>query len=110
MGSGGSGSGHAFDPGQVYYFVNPQIPSLEPHYHICLEQAGGGVLFMACCTSQFDKRKLYIERTGLPMTTLVYMPPDVDNGFKKDTYVDCNRCFEFAEDDLPRMISFRYAG
>lgn len=99
-----------FDPGQVYYFVNPEINTPEPHYHICLEQDGGGVLFMACCTSQFEKRKAYIEKVGLPMSTLVWMSPDLNNNFKKDTYVDCNRCFEFTVTELQRLQAFKYVG
>jgi hypothetical protein len=104
------GSSLNFDPGQVYYFVNPEIGTPEPHYHICLEQAGGGVLFMVCCTSQFEKRRQYIERTGLPMTTLVWMSPDENNKFKKDTYVDCNSCFEFNVSEIPEFDAFKHIG
>jgi hypothetical protein len=103
-------SGLSFDPGEIYYFVNPHFPSTEPHYHICLEQAGGGVLFMSCCTSQFERRRQYIERAGLPMSTLVWLPPDDENKFKKETYVDCNSCFEFMINDLPQQDSFKYIG
>lgn len=58
---------------------------------------------MVCCTSdKNDKRKRRIEILGLH-STLVWIKPDDNNGFTKDTFVDCNSVFEYSVRDFKTM-------
>jgi len=75
---------------KVYYFASQSINSAEPHYWIVVKVSENQIIHFACCTSQFKKRKLFIESRNLPQETLVYIQANDDVPFTKDTYVDCN--------------------
>lgn len=89
----------------IYYFSSDQIKSTEPHYFICIHRTPDDVLLLSCCTSQFEKRKNFIELQGLPNETLVWIrPKDGDyNPFTKDTYVDCNNVYEYTLEEFAEM-------
>jgi hypothetical protein len=46
---------------KVYKFVNHKLSSMEPHFHIVLS-VENEILILAVCTSQFEKRKKFIEK------------------------------------------------
>lgn len=87
-------------PKKIYYFVSDKISSDAPHYFICLSKADGGMVLLSCCTTQFEKRKKFIEDRDFPHTTLVWIKPDEKNELKEDTYVDCNSCFSYTIEEL----------
>jgi hypothetical protein len=93
--------------GKVYYFSSNKLNTSEPHYFVCVANPENkeSLLFFVCCTSQYEKRKSYIEKTGLPYETLVWINPTTNNGLKKDTYIDCNKVFEYLKEDLKEMYS-----
>ena len=76
--------------GNLYWFVNPQINSADPHPHVCLGINDNDCVFMLCGTSRFETRKRYFELNGLSFETLVRLQPNPTNTITKDTYVDCN--------------------
>lgn len=89
-------------PGQIYYFSSDKINTNVPHYFVCLTIAEEIVLFV-CCTSQFKKRESFLERRSLPNSTLVWIKPKDENGFKVDTFVDCNKCIDYRIDELKQL-------
>ena len=84
----------------IFLFSSSQINSPDPHFFICLGEKGGRVLTFVCCTTQFEKRKRFIEQKGLPHQTLVWIKPDAENQLSKDTYIDCNKSFDFTLEEL----------
>ncbi|MVN90482.1 hypothetical protein [Mucilaginibacter aquatilis] len=76
--------------GNIYYFINPQINSQEPHPHLYVGDKDDKSAFLICGTSQFEKRKRYFELVGLPYETLVRIRPSEDNKLTTDTYINCN--------------------
>jgi hypothetical protein len=77
--------------GDIYWFVNPQINSLDPHPHVCLGiLEDNDCVFMLCGTSQFETKRRHFELTGLPYETLVRIQPNHTNTIVRDTFVDCN--------------------
>lgn len=61
------------------------------------------MLILVCCTSQFEKRKKFIELRGFPFETLVWLKPNSENGLKIDSYVDCNSYFDYTIDEFARL-------
>jgi hypothetical protein len=75
--------------GKIYYFSSAEISPI-PHFFICIARSENEVVFLVCCTSQFEKRRKFIEMRNLPYSTLVWVKPNEDNSLEKDTFVDCN--------------------
>lgn len=90
-------------PGKIYFFKNNQINSEIPHFHILIAIPNNDLLILTCCTSQFEKRARFIELAKLPTQTLVWLKPDNNNPFTKDTYVDCNYSFKYSKDNFVDM-------
>jgi hypothetical protein len=82
--------------GSVYYFEEERLKSPEPHYFIVLNKTpkNDSVLFLACASSQVEKRKSAIRALGFSPETLVTVDPGEYDGFPKATAVDCNTVFE----------------
>jgi hypothetical protein len=100
----GSTFGSTIEPGKIYYFKSNQLTSTElPHYFIVIATPTNGLIIFTCCTSQFEKRKRFIELNKIPFSTLVWIKPDEENGLKKDSYVDCNNCFRYSKEELIEM-------
>ena len=87
---------------KIYLFTSENISSDVPHYFICVVKTQDDSLILVCCTSQFQKRKAYIEKANLPSSTLVWILPNTENGLEKDTYVDCNSIITHSLDDFKR--------
>ena len=89
-----------FEPKNIYYFASDQISSNEPHYFIFVSKENGEQAILVCCTSQFEKRAKFIQSRKLPLSTLIWIKPTPENGLKKDSYIDCNKLFNFSIEDL----------
>lgn len=89
-------------PGSIYKFSSTQINTPIRHYFICIVRDDGDCLILACCTSQFEGRKNYVERNAhIPESPLVWIAaPNEDNELTEDTYVNCNNYFEYRVEDL----------
>lgn len=74
---------------KIYLFSSSQISSNVPHYFIVVIKTEHDFI-LVCCTSQFQKRTAFIEKAGLPSSTLVWIQPNAENELKKDTFIDCN--------------------
>lgn len=75
------------------YFSSDKLKTDVPHYFICIAKDDGEILILACATSQFEKRKRFIELRGFPESTLVWIDPE--NGFTKDSYIDCKNYYDY---------------
>lgn len=86
--------------GRVFYFRSDKLISSEPHYFICVCRTEDDMAIMVCCTSQFEKRKTFIENTGLPFSTLVRIRASELDSLTMETFVDCNFPFNFSIEEL----------
>jgi hypothetical protein len=89
----------------IYLFASPQISSELPHYFICIKRCDGGLLYMSCCTSQYEKKVRFIESRSLPFETLVYIRPTNEVPFNKETYINCNDVLLFSIEDLKNEVT-----
>ncbi len=91
------------ETGKVYYFESKQISSDIPHYFICIAKTEENKLILLCCTSdRQDKNKRFIELKGWHQT-LVWIAPSNENGFTKDTFVNCNTTFSYSISEFEEM-------
>ncbi len=90
-------------PRKVYLFSSDKLNTSVPHYFVCMVRTPEEMLILTCCTSQFKKRERFIKFRNLPASTLVYIPPDEENGLTKDTYVDCNSYFDYSIDEIKML-------
>jgi hypothetical protein len=93
----------SIQPKKVYYFESSKLGTNIPHYFICLSRSSDEMLVLVCCTTQFEKRSRYIESRGLPLSTLVWIKPDSENGLRQDSYVDCNGYFDYSIEELKQL-------
>jgi len=100
----------SFKVGNIYWFVDPQISSSEPHPHVCVGIRRGNGIFMLCGTSQFEKKRRYFELNGLPFETLVRVQANITNTITKDTFVNCNEIQIHTIDTLYANSSFGLKG
>jgi len=96
--------------GSIYWFINPNISSSEPHPHVCLGTEADECAFMLCGTSQFEKKRRFFELNGLPFETLVRFQANVTNTITKDTYINCNEVQSHQINDLYNNTSFKQRG
>jgi len=96
--------------GNIYWFVNPLINSLDPHPHVCLGIYEDDCVFMLCGTSNFEGRQRYFELNGLPFETLVRIQPNPANTLNRDTFVDCNQVQAHDVGDLYYNATLNQAG
>ena len=96
--------GSSIDKGKIYYFKsNKLVSTTQPHYFIVIANPTDNLILFVCCTSQFDKRARFIELNDIPLSTLVWLKPNGENGLKKDIYVDCNSYFKYSKAELIQM-------
>lgn len=100
----------SFKIGNIYWFVNPQINSTEPHPHLCVGAKDESIVFLICGTSQFEKRKRYFELNEIPFETLVRIEPNLNNDLYKDTYINCNEVQIHSINDLFITRGFSFFG
>src|ERR1035437_883190 len=87
--------------GNIYLLKKHKLKNTnQPHLFIVVGRKDDGVVLFSCCTTQFEKRRRYIELAGLPLSTLVYIKPDNKNNLDEKTYVDCNRVIPHTIDEL----------
>lgn len=92
------------EQGKVYYFKSNQLVATSlSHYFIVIATPSDEVVIFACCTSQFEKRARFIELANIPLSTLVWIKPNEDNGLRKDSFVDCNSYVKYSRAELIHM-------
>jgi len=98
--------GSSIDKGKIYYFKSNKLVSTnQPHYFIVIANPSDELIIFVCCTSQFDKRARFIELNNIPLSTLVWLKPNDENGLKKDSYIDCNSFFKYSKAELIQMYN-----
>jgi len=90
-------------PRKIYYFKSDRLNTEVTHYFICLSRGDDQMVILVCSTSQFEKRKTFIESRNLPHSTLVWIEPTKENGFRVDSFVDCNSYFDYTIDELKNI-------
>jgi len=94
----------SIDKGKIYYFKSKKlVATKESHYFIVIANPSDELVIFTCCTSQFEKRARFIELNNIPLTTLVWIKPNDENGLVKDSYVDCNSYFQYSKAELIQM-------
>ncbi|HTE27592.1 hypothetical protein [Flavitalea sp.] len=88
---------------EVFFFATEKIFTEDPHFFICVKKTESEVLLFTCCTSQGGKREDYLNRKGVSLKTLVYIKPVKGLPFTKDTFVDCNKCFQYTMEEFKKM-------
>lgn len=82
------------NPKQVFHFSNSDLNTHIPHYFICVSKSVESIVFMVCCTSQFDSIRYIIEEKKFPYSTLATIQPSNENGLTVETHINCNHIFE----------------
>lgn len=99
-----------FEIGNIYWFVNPQIPSPEPHPHVCVGKKDDKCVFLFCGTSQFLKKKRHFELNNIAFETLVRIEANVTNTITKETFINCNEVQVHLYSDLYNNSTFASKG
>jgi hypothetical protein len=87
--------------GNIYLLNKHKLKNTSlPHLFIVVGMNDDAVILFSCCTTQFEKRRKYIELTGLPLSTLVYIKKDAINKLDEPTYVDCNKIHPYTLEEL----------
>jgi hypothetical protein len=81
-----------FEPKGLYYFSSEALNTAVRHYFVIVE-IEGKLFHMVVCTTQFEKRKEYLNYAGIDSCTLVPIKPDTGNELTEECYVDCNKVF-----------------
>ena len=76
------------------YFFKHNLFGVQDHMHICLKKPDGNILYFVCCTTKHKTIEKYINLKKISYSTIVYIPKDNKNSFKKDTYINCNTIHE----------------
>jgi hypothetical protein len=77
--------GSSVEKGKIYYFKSSKLVSTtQAHFFIVIANPSDDLIIFTCCTSQFEKRARFIE-------------------LKSDSYVDCNRYFQYSKAELIQM-------
>lgn len=86
--------------GTVYKFEAPELIETDvPHYFIVVA-IDDEEIHMVKGTSKKDTKENYFNRMGLDLAGLVCIKPDGRNGFKTETFFDCNDNFPLSKDKL----------
>lgn len=95
-----------FKPGSVFYFYTDSlVKTAEPHYFTIVALNNKKVAFLVCATTQHEKRIRHAERTETPMSTLVFVNPDKQNGLTKESLFDCNSFHEHTIEDFEKFLT-----
>lgn len=90
--------------GTVYLFEASELIKTDiPHFFIVIAKDEDDV-FLLACTSKPETKEKHFERMGYDIATLVHIPPDKENGFTKDTYVDCNDYHPISKSRLAEKV------
>lgn len=92
--------------GAVFYFVDEELTSSEPHYFVVLNQdpITDDYLILVVASSQIEKRVNFVKRNNFPSETLVFITPDEFSVFKKNTVIDCNNVFQKTNEILVKKL------
>ena len=97
---------HALTPGTILYFHNDSIiHSPLPHYHVIVKVTDKEIVLLASTTSRLENKIRYIAVKKLPMSTLVFINPDTDNGLTVESAVNCNEIFQYSKENLKTLYT-----
>lgn len=77
----------------IYFFTCEDVDGEHPF--ILVKRTDKDVLLFAVSTSQFETQKRLIKERNLPAETLVRILPEKQNKLSKESFVNCNRVFQY---------------
>lgn len=90
-------------PKKIYKFSSNQINTTIPHFFVCVVCIDSDIILVCCTSDKNDKNKRLIEMRDL-YQTLVYIKPNEDeNGLNKDTWINCNKYFNYSFSEFSKM-------
>lgn len=96
--------------GGIYWYVNPQISSTDPHPHVCVGEYEGNWILLFCGTSNFTGKKRHFVLNKIATETLVRIQPNQTNTLTVDTYLNCNEVQYHSISDLTADKTFKLKG
>jgi hypothetical protein len=96
--------------GGIYWFVNPQISSTDPHPHVCVGEYTGNSVLLFCGTSNYEGKKRHFELANIAYETLVRIQPNPSNTLTRDTFLNCNDVQLHDANDLKSNTTFVLRG
>lgn len=93
---------------EVYFFEASSPIGVPGHMHICVKKQSRILLFTAC-TSQTDTIYRFITRKGIDPNTLPCIAPSKNNGFRQNTFVNCNQIVECEPSAFAQMLQNKQA-
>jgi hypothetical protein len=92
--------------GAIFYFKDSELlKTNEPHFFIVLHISEDRIITLCCTTTNLEGRYNFIMKRNLPETTLTCILPAPNNGFKKNSYVDCNSLFQYTQSKLESIYN-----
>jgi hypothetical protein len=87
--------------GSIYLLNKHKLKNTSvPHLFIIAGMNDEELVLFSCCTTQFEKRRRFIELSGLPFSTLVSIKPNGTNKLDKETHINCNELYSYTVDEL----------
>lgn len=89
-----------YKQGSVFYFVDEELSSQEPHFFIVLNHSPSSQQVFILAVSSHQVLKTYYRRPNEQIETLIEITPSDYEGFTKDSIIDCNRVFQKSIADI----------
>jgi hypothetical protein len=93
----------------IYFLSEKSKVGVPNHYHIVIKRTVGGIVHLVCCTTKKDTILRFLDRQGLPYSTIVWVEPDEVNHLPKDSYINCNSVHSCTEEELVALCKHGYA-
>lgn len=97
----------SIDERKIYFFhdVVPDGSDIYPrHRYICFKKHCQVVCLVECTTQEATIDK-YIMQRSLPTSTKVHLSPNETLNLPKDTFINCNTCYNCEVKDLAKLLS-----
>ena len=80
-----------YKKGAVFYFVEEEFSSTEPHFFIILNHSPQAQKVFILAIPSHRVMATYYRRPEATVETLIQVSPTEYEGFTKDSIIDCNR-------------------
>ncbi|MDE6000191.1 MAG: hypothetical protein K2H04_09030 [Bacteroidaceae bacterium] len=96
--------GSAVGEGDIYLFNSDCPVGIANHMHICIKHADK-VIFLSTCSSQISTAMRIAMLRGYDMNTFPVFISTKENKFRKpQTYVNCNKVVELADEEFGTLV------
>jgi hypothetical protein len=95
--------------GAVFYYEDERLVNTdEPHYFIVTKIVDDNYIIMTCSTSQLENCQRFCDYNNISYSTLVPIKPNLENGFRKLSIINCNDYFPESKESI--LLKNRKAG